>query len=114
MGVVNYTVANCEVLAENRDSVRRWYVPDPLGSTLALLDNTQAKTDTFTYWPYGEVKTRTGTTATPFQYMAGHEYYRDSSTLLFVSPGTWNVRLARLLRRDAPHLERDIGARGIN
>ena len=42
---VVYTVVNGEVLSENRNSVKRDYVPDPLGSTVALLDNTQTKTD---------------------------------------------------------------------
>ena len=54
MGVVNFTVVNGEILAENRDNVRRWSVPDPLGSTVALLDNIQTNTCTFTFWPYGE------------------------------------------------------------
>jgi hypothetical protein len=48
--------------------VRSLYVPDSLGSTVALLDNTQTQTDTFSYWPYSEVNTRTGTTPTPFQF----------------------------------------------
>ena len=64
---VTYTTINGEIISENRNGVERDYVPDPLGSTLALLYNTQIKTDTFTYWPYGQVKTRTGTTASPFQ-----------------------------------------------
>src|SRR5947207_2497373 len=51
---VTCTVVNGEVLSENRGGVKRDYLPDPLGSTVALLDNTQTKTDTFTYWPYGE------------------------------------------------------------
>jgi hypothetical protein len=64
-----YTVINGEVIAEKRTGVRRLYVPNPLGSTVALLDNTQAKTDTFEYWPYGEERSRTGTTATPFRFL---------------------------------------------
>ena len=77
---VVYTVVNGRVLSENRAGVKRDYVADSLGSTVALLDNTQAKTDTFTYWPYGEVKTRIGTTPTPFQYVGGWGYYRDSAS----------------------------------
>jgi len=60
-----YTVVDGEVIAEKRSGVRHQLVPDPLGSTIALLDNTQTQTDTFTYWPYGEEQSRTGTTATP-------------------------------------------------
>ena len=67
MATVRYTVIDGEVLSESRGGVKRDYVPDPLGSTVALLDNTQTKTDTFSYWPYGEEASRTGTTPTPFR-----------------------------------------------
>jgi RHS repeat-associated protein len=75
---VRYEVIDGEVIAEKRGGVRRFYVPDPLGSTVALLDNTQTPTDTFSYWPYGEERTRTGTTPTPFRYAGGIGCYRDS------------------------------------
>src|SRR5437899_3048541 len=75
---VRYTVLNGEVVAEKRSGVRRLYVPDPLGSTVALLDNTQTKTDTFDYWPYGEESARTGTTPTPFRFGSKVQLYRDS------------------------------------
>lgn len=84
MAVVRYTVANGEIIAEKRNGVRRSYVPDPLGSTIALLDNTQTKTDTFSYWPYGEVQSRTGTTATPFQFVGTLGYYRDATDRMYV------------------------------
>ena len=42
MGTVRYTVIDGEVIAEKRNGVRSLYVPDPLGSTVALVDNTQA------------------------------------------------------------------------
>ena len=44
-----YTALDGEIIAEKRGGVRRFYVPDAIGSTLALLDNTQAQTDTFSY-----------------------------------------------------------------
>ena len=79
-----YTVVNGEVIAEKRSGVRRLYVPDPLGSTVALLDNTQAQTDTFNYWPYGEERSRTGTTTTPFRFVGTAGYYRDSASRAYV------------------------------
>src|SRR2546423_15598667 len=81
---VRYTVVNGEILSENRGGVVRDYVPDPLGSTVALLDNTQAQTDTFSYWPYGEERTRTGTTPTPFRFVGTAGYYRDSASRGYV------------------------------
>ena len=80
---VTYLVLDGEIISENRNGVERDYLPDPQGNTIALLDNTQTKTDTFTYWPYGEVKTRTGTTPTPFQYGGTWGYYIDSSSRLY-------------------------------
>jgi RHS repeat-associated protein len=84
MGTVRYTVVDGEVLSELRGGVKRDYVPDPLGSTVALLDATQTKTDTFQYWPYGESAGRTGTTATPFQYVGSFGYYQDGAARNYV------------------------------
>jgi RHS repeat-associated protein len=81
---VRYTVVDGEVLSELRGGVKRDYVPDPLGSTVALLDSTQVITDTFSYWPYGESAGRTGTTATPFQYVGGFGYYNDNGNRSYV------------------------------
>ena len=52
MPTVRYTTVNGEIIAEKRDGVRKLYMPDPLGSTAALLNSSQARTDTFSYWPY--------------------------------------------------------------
>ena len=84
MGTVRYTTVNGEIIAEKRNGVRSLYVPDPLGSTVALLDNTQTKTDTFEYWPYGEVRTRTGAIATPFQFVGTLGYRQDSISRTYV------------------------------
>jgi RHS repeat-associated protein len=80
MGTVRYTVIDGEVIAEKRGGVRRQYVPDPLGSTVALLDSAQAKSDTFSYWPYGEESGRTGTTPTSFRYVGTMGYFKDENT----------------------------------
>src|SRR5207249_9527596 len=96
-----------EIIAEKRAGVRRLYVPSPLGSTVALLDNTQAKTDTFEYWPYGEERVRTGTTPTPFRFGGTSGYYRDTTARSYVrarhldtSKGRWTTvdPIARAVR----------------
>jgi hypothetical protein len=84
MATVRYTTINGEVIAEKRNGVRRLYTPDPLGSTVALLDNTQTQLDTFTYWPYGEVRTSTGTTPPPFQFVGTKGYYNDGGGRVYV------------------------------
>ena len=60
-----YTVVDGEVIAQKRDGVRHLLVPDAQGSTVALMGSSSTITDTFEYWPYGEVRTRTGSTTMP-------------------------------------------------
>ena len=79
-----YTVIDGEVIAQERGGVRHQLVPDPVGSTIALYDDSGNKTDTFSYWPYGESAGRTGTTIAKFQYVGSFGYYQDSSTLNYV------------------------------
>ena len=91
---VRYTAIDGEVIAERRSGVRKEYVPDSLGSTVALLDGTQSQTDTFSYWPYGEVS-RTRTTATPFQFVGILGYYQDSASRSYVQARYLRADLAR-------------------
>lgn len=97
---VRYTVLDGEVISETRGGVERDYVPDPLGSTVALLDNTQTQTDTFTYWPYGEVRTRTGSTATPLQFVGPAGYYRDSASRTYVRARYLDTAKGRWMNQD--------------
>lgn len=69
MGTVRYTILDGQIVAEKRGASRKFYESDALGSTVALYDNTQTKTDSFTYWPYGETRTSTGSTETKFKYV---------------------------------------------
>ncbi len=72
-----YTTIGGEIIAEKRDGVRRLLTPDPLGSTVALLDSNQTKTDSFAYWPYGEQRSRTGTTPTRFAWQGAFQGATD-------------------------------------
>ena len=97
MAVVDYLVVDGVLLAENRGGTKSDYVPDPLGSTVSLVNNSQTQTDTFSYWPYWEEKDRTGTTPTPFRFGGKSAYFRDSSSLVYVrarhlstTNGKWN------------------------
>jgi RHS repeat-associated protein len=95
-----YTVLDGEVLAEKRGGVRHELVPDSLGSTVALLDSGQAISDTFAYWPYGEERTRTGTTATPFRFVGTQGYYRDSPSRSYVRARFLDQARARWMTPD--------------
>ena len=100
MGTVRYTVIDGEIIAEKRNGVRKQYVPDSLGSTVALLDNTQTPTDTFSYWPYGEVASRTGTTPTPFQYVGTLGCRQDSASKTYMRARVLDTPTGRWLTED--------------
>lgn len=95
-----YSVIDGEIIAEKRDGVRKMYMPDPLGSTRALLDSSQTKTDTMNYWPYGEIRTRTGSTETPFLYAGLQGYFSDSTSLVYARARELSIRWARWTCKD--------------
>lgn len=97
---VRYTTVNGRVIAEKRNGVRSFYVSDSLGSTVALIDNTQTITDTFEYWPYGEVRTRTGTNPTPLQFVGTRGYHTDSSSKSYVRARTLDTQKGRWMTKD--------------
>jgi RHS repeat-associated protein len=95
-----YTVANGRVIAQKRSGTRHYLASDPLGSTIALFNATQTKTDTWVYWPYGEVKTRTGTTTIPFQFVGTLGYYNDNSSRAYVRARELDLQKGRWLTED--------------
>ena len=79
--------------ARLRNSVRKDHVPDPLGSTVALLDNTLTVTDSWEYWPYGE--TRSGGSATAFTFVGTFGYYKDTGSRTYVRARNYRQNLGR-------------------
>ncbi len=85
---------------EVRGGTERFYSPDPLGSTSSLLDAGGNVTDAFSYWPYGEVRTRTGTTPTKFLFVGTLGYFADALTRLYVRARHYLASAARWLTAD--------------
>ncbi len=79
MAVTTYTVINGVIVHEDRGGVERDYIPDTLGSTVALAD-ASSFTDTWVYWPYGEVRSHTGTSTTSFTYVGTLGYCKVTTT----------------------------------
>lgn len=51
------TNANGRIIGETPKGDWRYHQHDALGSTIALIDDAGTVTDTFQYWPYGEIQT---------------------------------------------------------
>ena len=92
-----YTVINGEVIAQERSGVRHQLVPDPLGSTIALYDDSGTKTDSFQYWPYGESAGRTGTTIVKFQYVGSYGYYTNNNNQFYIRTDYLDSLTTRML-----------------
>jgi RHS repeat-associated protein len=78
-----YTNFLGQIVHENSGGTERGYVPDPLGSTIALVDNESGEfSDTWEYWPYGEVASHTGSSTTPFTFVGTLGYFKDAVSKL--------------------------------
>ena len=97
---VRYVVSDGEMLAEKRSRTRLAFVPDPLGSVIGLLSSSQAFTDTFAFWPYGEERVRTGSTPTPFRWLGTLGYFQDSDWAYYIRARYELAVLGRWLTED--------------
>jgi len=98
MGVMSvaYTTINGKIVSEKRNGVPSDYIPDALGSTIALLSDTHQITDSWTYWPNGQVRTRTGTNVTPHTFCGTVGYHSDIvNNLTYVQARILRPELAR-------------------
>ena len=66
------------LLSENRGGTEFYHHFDALGSTTMLTNDVGTVTDTFAYDAWGSSVTRTGTTATPYQWVGRWGYQSDS------------------------------------
>lgn len=83
---------NGRIIGEKRSGVTRRFSHDPQGNTVAVYNTSGTQTDSFVYWPYGEVRVRTGTSTIPYQYSGAWGSYTDSSGR--------NYNVYRYLRKD--------------
>jgi len=81
---VKYMNFGRRIVAEDRGGSYKEYVRDTLGSTIALVDQSQTVTDTMAYWPFGEVRARTGASVTPFCFGGTRGYYTGLSNASYV------------------------------
>jgi RHS repeat-associated protein len=89
---VTYATVNGRMVQENRGGTVTKYVPDTLGSVIQTRDATGVQTSTAHYWPFGEVRTSTGTNPSPWGFVGNYGCLTDA-------PNRQYVR-ARYLRND--------------
>jgi RHS repeat-associated protein len=90
-----YTSFSGRVVREDRGGTVRDYGRDTLGSTAALYDEAGNRTDEFHYWPYGEVRSQTGSSATPLTFVGTLGYYADSARRYYVRARVYRADLGR-------------------
>ena len=81
---VTYLTVNGMLLHENRGGVETQYTPDPLGNLIQCRNSAGTKTYEAHYWPYGEIRSETGTNPSPWGFVGLLGYLRDAATLLYV------------------------------
>ena len=74
---VSVVTMNGRIVQETRNGVTKNVLSDSLGNVIALADPDGTVTDTFSYWPYGELRSRTGTTNTNFLFVGALGYFVD-------------------------------------
>jgi RHS repeat-associated protein len=97
---VTYTVVDGEIIHETRGGADSFYVPDPLGNTAMLVHASGTATDTWTYWPYGEVAVHGGATPTPFGYGGTEGCYTDSSGSIYMRARVLEPEITRWMTVD--------------
>jgi RHS repeat-associated protein len=105
--LVSYTYGDMGPISQTRyvsgTATTSYYLPDGLGSVRQLANATGAITDSYTYKPFGDIISQTGTTANNYLF-AGEQFdpslalyynrtrYLNASIGRFVSMDTWSGR----------------------
>ncbi|HRJ34243.1 MAG TPA: RHS repeat-associated core domain-containing protein [Fimbriimonadaceae bacterium] len=83
LSVVNMVV-NGKIAAEQRGATWTEFVSDPLGSVTACRNSVGIVTHTAEYWPYGEMRTQTGTNPSPWAFCGTWGYRQDPGGQMYV------------------------------
>jgi len=97
---VTYATVNGVLVEENRTGTVTTYVADTLGSVVKTVDEAGATTSGTTYWPYGEVRTSSGSNPSPWRFVGILGYYNDVTARLYIRARTFRADVARWLSVD--------------
>ncbi len=79
-----YATMKGRLVQENRGGVVTRCVADTLGSVIQTRDEVGNQTSSTTYWPFGEVRTSSGTNPSPWGFCGVWGYYKDAASRLYV------------------------------
>ena len=97
---VTYTNFGGQLVHENRGGVESFYTADPLGSVVDVRNSSGTQTFAATYWPYGEIRTSTGTNPSQFDFVGALGYYRENANRAYVRARVLRKELGRWLNVD--------------
>ena len=92
---VTYATFNGVLVYEIRGGVETEYTPDTLGNLIECHGPDGVSTYTADYWPYGEVRTSTGTNPSPWGFVGLLGYYTDALNFLYVRARYYRPQLTR-------------------
>ncbi len=97
---VTYTNFGGQLVHENRGGTESFYTSDPLGSIVDVRNSSGTQTFSASYWPYGEIRTSTGTNPSQFDFDGALGYYRENANRAYVRARFLRKELARWMTVD--------------
>jgi len=88
------------LVAENRGGTQSDYVADTLGSVATVLNSSGSAAYTAEYWPYGEVRTSSGSNTSPWSFGGLLGYFADGNDTYYVRARHYMAPTAQWLVRD--------------
>ncbi len=84
----------------NTDGTHRYYHFNPQGATVAISDDSQTITDSYTYDVFGKLTGSTGSTENPFKYLGQFGVADDENGLLYIRARYYEPELGRFVSKD--------------
>ncbi len=100
MAYATYTFFEGELVTVMHEGRRRDVATDPQGSVVHLMTSFFVLSNSLTYWPYGEQRTKSGGINIPFHYIGAHGYYEDTSNRLYVRARYYRADLGNWITKD--------------
>jgi len=97
---ITYATVGGRLVREVRNSVITRYVSDPLGSVIQTRNSSGTLTSSTEFWPFGEVRTSSGTNPSPWGFVGTLGYYADITSRLYVRARMYRPNLSRWMTVD--------------